>query len=750
MLRSASILLALLLCMTTLSWAQEPPRNLQAHVDVNGYVTLNWEAPVGGLTPSSYWIYRGDEDDTVPLKIKAQIYSATAVQWTDFEVEISKSYKYLVVAKYSSGQTGYSSIVAIEVLPPRSGLKIVSTAPSTALVGNEWVYQIRLANPARQNIEYKLHNAPPGMDPRNLADGTTYISWVPSSVGRFKVTLEAKDWYTNEQDYQEFFVTTAEHAGTIQGFVRTINSKPLANAQVTVKQWSSDLDYTTVTDADGNFTLDYVEAGKTSAHATSPHPDYKTQWYSNQVSIDNAARLPLAEGDTIRYEFYLLPKPGTRTGVIGRVYDDRGVELENAKVSIYAKENFIHIGDQPGTNTLDVGAEKEWRQSLVDTVVYTDFTGKYILSLPVGEDYYAVVEKPGYLNAFSGNVTNAMLAKAFHVGSTGASRTFNLPEAAPTVNTIYGKVSSKNTGVSKQATIVLIDSEMKRGAGGGHTYRKYKSVVTDSNGVYRFDDLEESPPSALLAIPMDTRLAPQYYHSNNGRLNFVESEEITPLGTMQDFDFELQEVVRNGIGVFYGQVILRVGSERIPVPGTLVFAQDNNTGDIMGFAVSDSLGWYSLPGLGQGDYLLFADNPQYSFHEVYSPAKPTESMPVEMAYTSPTSPSRTTLVNFYIDDERTTVDVDPFARPTSVELYQNYPNPFNPSTTIRFEVPQRQHVVLRVINALGEVVATLADESVNPGAHVIEFNAADLSSGVYFYQLQTEGALLTKRMTLTK
>jgi hypothetical protein len=327
---------------------------------------------------------------------------------------------------------------------------------------------------------------------------------------------------------------------------------------------------------------------------------------------------------------------------------------------------------------------------------------------------------------------------------------YELTSSAPTDNKIYGKVSSKNTGVSKQATIVLIDTEMKHGAGGGHTYRKYQSVVTDSNGVFRFDNLADSPPSALLAIPMDTRLAPQYYHSNGGRSNFMESEELTPYGTIQGIDFELQETVRNGIGVFFGQVILREGANRYPVPGTLVFAERASTGEVVGYAISDSTGWYSIMGLEQDEYLLYADNPQYTYHIVYSPAKPTRGMPVSLNYLSSGDPSRKSDVNFYIDDLRTVVGINPDLVPQTATLYQNYPNPFNPSTTIRYAVPQRQHVALRVINALGVEVALLVDAFVEGGLHAADFQADDLPSGMYFYQLQTDNGIVTKPMTLTK
>ena len=88
--------------------------------------------------------------------------------------------------------------------------------------------------------------------------------------------------------------------------------------------------------------------------------------------------------------------------------------------------------------------------------------------------------------------------------------------------------------------------------------------------------------------------------------------------------------------------------------------------------------------------------------------------------------------------------------PTNFNLQQNYPNPFNPSTTIKFSLPSSGYTTLKIYNTLGEELAVLLDKELTTGNYKAEWNAGGLSSGVYFYQLKTEGFIETKKMILMK
>lgn len=88
--------------------------------------------------------------------------------------------------------------------------------------------------------------------------------------------------------------------------------------------------------------------------------------------------------------------------------------------------------------------------------------------------------------------------------------------------------------------------------------------------------------------------------------------------------------------------------------------------------------------------------------------------------------------------------------PESYSLSQNYPNPFNPSTSIKFSIPEKAIVTLQVYDVNGRKVAELLNGEKEPGNYDISFDASKLSSGVYFYQLCSNGFFQSKKMILMK
>ncbi len=94
--------------------------------------------------------------------------------------------------------------------------------------------------------------------------------------------------------------------------------------------------------------------------------------------------------------------------------------------------------------------------------------------------------------------------------------------------------------------------------------------------------------------------------------------------------------------------------------------------------------------------------------------------------------------------ERSSSTIDGFT------LFQNYPNPFNPETKISFSLPAENEVTLSIININGEKLSEVFKGRLNEGNHQFNFNGGNLSSGIYFYTLESSGQKLVKKMLLMK
>ncbi|MBK9330931.1 MAG: SBBP repeat-containing protein [Ignavibacteria bacterium] len=88
--------------------------------------------------------------------------------------------------------------------------------------------------------------------------------------------------------------------------------------------------------------------------------------------------------------------------------------------------------------------------------------------------------------------------------------------------------------------------------------------------------------------------------------------------------------------------------------------------------------------------------------------------------------------------------------PAEYMLYQNYPNPFNPVTNIKFDVVKSGNVKITVSDISGKLVSELLNSKMNPGTYLVDFNASQFASGIYFYTLSAQGNVITKKMTVLK
>jgi hypothetical protein len=91
-----------------------------------------------------------------------------------------------------------------------------------------------------------------------------------------------------------------------------------------------------------------------------------------------------------------------------------------------------------------------------------------------------------------------------------------------------------------------------------------------------------------------------------------------------------------------------------------------------------------------------------------------------------------------------------FQQSEDYKLFQNFPNPFNPSTKISYKIKRDGNVSLTVYNLVGQEISMLVNEKQSAGNYEVEFDASELTTGVYLYKLQINGFTSVKRMTVLK
>jgi len=108
------------------------------------------------------------------------------------------------------------------------------------------------------------------------------------------------------------------------------------------------------------------------------------------------------------------------------------------------------------------------------------------------------------------------------------------------------------------------------------------------------------------------------------------------------------------------------------------------------------------------------------------------------------------IVTIKYSQSLTDVLTDGSDSPKDYHLLQNYPNPFNPNTIISYQLPVSSKVIIKVYDILGDEIATLVNEEKPAGNYEVNYNALQLSSGIYFYKMQAGSFINTKKMILIK
>jgi hypothetical protein len=166
-----------------------------------------------------------------------------------------------------------------------------------------------------------------------------------------------------------------------------------------------------------------------------------------------------------------------------------------------------------------------------------------------------------------------------------------------------------------------------------------------------------------------------------------------------------------------------------PLKDAFVYAQVD--GISQQYGKTDASGRYIINNLSQRDYILVVHRIGCTSSErVVNVTYPGLEM-IDFSLEKVSKPNNSSIIKDF-------------------KLAQNYPNPFNPTTKISFSLPSAGFVNLTVYNVAGQVVKELVNEQREAGSYLVEFDGTSLSSGVYYYRLESKGYAVTRKMTLVK
>ena len=365
----------------------------------------------------------------------------------------------------------------------------------------------------------------------------------------------------------------------------------------------------------------------------------------------------------------------------------------------------------------------------------TDSLGQYSLKAVAGL-YIAFARARGYAVSYYLNESDVLTADQLQLTKDTTGIDFNLHQLPPVaMGTIQGSVLDTAQGVGVRSRIIAFRDRWTAADPypTPHTY----ATDTDSLGAYSLANL--LPGSYfVLALPMGS-YAPAFYSADSANTMWRHATRVDVSGNIVTgidiYVHELPELAHGFTGI-RGMIQANAGPVSA-ASGALVYAHWNSA--IAGFGIADAAGHYEIAGLAPGTYTVTADLPGYD---------PVGAKTATVSYSQTGIPQFAT-VNLNLSV--VTALSDPaVTAPESFVLSQNYPNPFNPTTSISYRLPATVKVDLRVYDVLGREVAVLASGIQAAGQHSVSFDAASLSTGVYFYRLSAGTAQATMKMLLLK
>ncbi|MEW5798131.1 MAG: carboxypeptidase regulatory-like domain-containing protein [Bacteroidota bacterium] len=743
---------------------------LEGKID-SGKVKLVWQKPPVDVAVSYYLVFRSMVSGENPAIVQID---STANQWsiTDLPplpaIFADWKFYFIVKAKLATGEILTSTTLQLtySTRPPHDDVKFISIPPKYGQAGKKYEYTAKAVSSDSSAVIRYSGWASQGLlnvvVPEFKIDSVTgVVNWTPASKGWYHIIINAK---SNKGGHakQEFAVAITGGNGTVQGKVTDTMSAGIPRVLIEAFKVENStvfsFAYSTLTDENGNYRIERVDPGSYKLRASAPGR-YESQWYDGVKEAGQATVISVADSPAVTIANFKLRGGANvrpKVTVSGSVKDTAGFAIvdRNCRVVFVRAEFALNFGgglNLSGDNMrkfFELNMHGDFRLEGNSEYVFktkTDSLGNYKIQLPHGA-YIAFARAKGYETEFYNEQSSILTADIVRVPDP------RMPPMDPPINftlaplppVVLGEISGAVIDSVKDIFVPARVLAIRDGWRFNDHHRVSRVYVTDtdSTGYYKFEDLLPGT-YVVMAVPLGN-YAPAFYSHDTSNMRWKRATKIVINGNSVDgIDIYVHPFGPSAQGytgivgtVNYSSSMGGGNMQGGVKSGAVVYAYRG--GEIAGYAFTNAEGNYAITGLSAGSYSVFVDKPGYNESVVVN---------AEAGYTISGTPVSGT-ADFMLSP--TSVTVDRTVQPTQFVLDQNYPNPFNPNTTISYSLPNAENVTLKVYDLLGKEVTTLVSGYQQSGKYTVTFNAAQLSSGVYFYRLEFGKNTFVKKMILMK
>ncbi|MGH7597980.1 MAG: carboxypeptidase regulatory-like domain-containing protein [bacterium] len=455
------------------------------------------------------------------------------------------------------------------------------------------------------------------------------------------------------------------------------------------------------TDENGNYNLEGLRPGRYFVHAEAR--GYLVEFWKEAANLEQAAAVEVPATGNVEGINFTLEKGGSIAGLVAAATDN--TPIGGALIQVWARASNAVIARS-----------------------VSERDGKYrIPGLRTG-DYIVFASAPGFRGQFYKDVESRDQATPVHVEA---------PNETAEIDFHLQKPEPSRGGVIAGAVISEADQNPIPNA---HVLAISMNSTTANSPLFTFAD---QFGSYKLAVPAGRYVvlssAPRYlaeFFENAETFQGAKIIGVENGAVVENINFSLKPATRQGPYHVAGRV--RYKNDNRGAGNFVVQAVE--AGAVVGTAVTDNNGNFILEELAAGEYKLAAAG---------------VTGVSEGAATVTVGDGRNSSNVDLIVPGTTAVEEQAVEVPVTYDLAQNFPNPFNPETGIKYQVPVRTNVSLRVYNALGQEVRTLVNTVQGAGVYSAVWDGKDnngrqLTTGIYLVRLEAGDFVMTRKMAMVK